>query len=389
MSSLLRLLPIIAFVVSGVRAQMGCVAGAICTIQHPRDYNTGYAQQFSPTVSGTATTPVSSPPPSNAVRYWFPFGDSYTTTGFDPSGHLALPTVGNPLGNPPFPGFTGGGGENFVGFDTITYNKSTILTYNYAYVCTKPLSENHRLAGAETGLLRTYAYGGATINGTLVAPYLPTVLSLIDQVHEFLAGAGTKPVTSPWTSANSLFTVWIGINDLGNSFSEPGDRSAFSDLLLEEYFTQVQELVRRLQAFRVSTSRLFSPSLKIVANSAVGGKNFLFINVPPMERTPLMIAGQNATGLALLKSVILTYNSKLATKVVSFKANNTGVKTWLWDAHTEFNTILDNPTQYGFVDAVSFGNTGDFWGNNYHPSSPAHQIFAQQISALMAGTPWF
>ncbi|KAJ7744890.1 hypothetical protein B0H16DRAFT_1663994 [Mycena metata] len=347
MSSLLRLLPIIAFVVSGVGAQSPvwgqcgglswtgqttCVAGD----SHPSP--TDYSQCLPGTATtppATTTTTVSSPPPpSKAVTYWFPFGDSYTTTGF----------VGNPLGNPPFPGFTGGGGENFVGFDTVTFNKSTILTYNYAY-------------------------GGATINGTLVAPFEPTVLSLIDQVNEFLAGAGKKPATSPWTSANSLFTVWIGINDLGNSFSNSGDRSAFSDLLLTEYFAQVQKL--------------------IVANSAVGARNFLFINVPPMERSPLMIAAQNAAGLALLKSVILTYNSKLAAKVASFKANNTGVTTWLWDANTEFNTILNNPTQFGFVDAVSFGNTGDFWGNNYHPSSPAHQIFAQQISALMAGTSWF
>jgi phospholipase/lecithinase/hemolysin len=227
----------------------------------------------------TTTTAVSSPPPSNAVTYWFPFGDSYTTTGFVPSS--TLPTVGNPLGNPPFPGFTGGGGENFVGFDTVTFNKSTILTYNYAY-------------------------GGATINGTLVAPFEPTVLSLIDQVNEFLAGAGKKPATSPWTSANSLFTIWIGINDLGNSFSNSGDRSAFSDLLLTEYFAQVQKLY------------------------AVGARNFLFINVPPMERSPLMIAAQNAAGLALLKSVILTYNSKLAAKVASFKANNTGVSRYTY-----------------------------------------------------------
>lgn len=76
-------------------------------------------------------------------------------------------------------------GENFVGFDTVTYNKSTILTYNYAY-------------------------GGATIDANLVVPYLPTVLSLTDQVNQFLAGAAKKPATSPWTSTNTLFTIWIG-----------------------------------------------------------------------------------------------------------------------------------------------------------------------------------
>jgi hypothetical protein len=36
--------------------------------------------------------------------------------------------------------------------------------------------------------------------------------------------------------------------------------------------------------------------------------------------------------------------------------------SWLWDSNAAFTTILNAPTQFGFVDAVSFGNTGDFWG---------------------------
>ncbi|KAK7013839.1 carbohydrate esterase family 16 protein [Favolaschia claudopus] len=301
-----------------------CVSGATCTFQ-----NAFYSQCLPSTGTTTATTTTksstsasSTPPstPTGTVTYWFPFGDSYTTTGFDPNS--TLPTVGNPLGNPPFPGFTGGGGENFVGFDTVTFNKTTILTYNYAY-------------------------GGATIDANLVVPYLPTVLSLTDQVNQFLAGAAKKPASTPWTSANSLFTVWIGINDIGNSYGNGGDRSA-----------------------------------------GAGARNFLFINVPPIDRSPLMLA-QSTSSQALEKSVIQGFNTKLAAKISAFKANNTGVTTWTWDSNAAFTTILNSPTQYGFVDAVSYGNTGDFWGNNYHPASAAHQIFAKQIAALLAGTPWF
>ena len=86
--------------------------------------------------------------------------------------------------------------------DTTVYNKSLILTYNYAY-------------------------GGATINATLVAPYEPTVLSLTDQVNQFLTGGvASKPSYAAWTSANALFSVWIGINDIGNSYYQSGDRDA-------------------------------------------------------------------------------------------------------------------------------------------------------------------
>lgn len=49
---------------------------------------------------------------------------------------------------------------------------------------------------------------------------------MTDQVNQFLSGAALKPDDAPWTSENSLFSFWIGINDLGNSYYEPGDRDA-------------------------------------------------------------------------------------------------------------------------------------------------------------------
>ena len=52
------------------------------------------------------------------------------------------------------------------------------------------------------------------------------MLSLIDQVNQFLGTVADKPATAPWTSENSLFSVWIGINDIGNSYYLSGDRDA-------------------------------------------------------------------------------------------------------------------------------------------------------------------
>lgn len=81
------------------------------------------------------------------------------------------------------------------------YNKSLIFTYNLAY-------------------------GGATIDANLVTPYLPTVKSLTDQVNQFLASYADKPASAPRKSENTLFSVWIGINDIGNSWYLKGDRGA-------------------------------------------------------------------------------------------------------------------------------------------------------------------
>ena len=40
----------------------------------------------------------------------------------------------------------------------------------------------------------------------------------------------------------------------------------------------------------------------------------------------------------------------------------TQVKTWIWDSNAAFTKVLDNPTQFGFVDATSFGGEKSFWG---------------------------
>ncbi len=65
-------------------------------------------------------------------------------------------------------------------------------------------------------------------------PYRPTVLSLRQQVtDEFVPGytsAGNASASAPsaphWTGADSLFALWIGINDIGNSYSSGTAASA-------------------------------------------------------------------------------------------------------------------------------------------------------------------
>ncbi|PPQ88501.1 hypothetical protein CVT25_013172 [Psilocybe cyanescens] len=293
----------------------------------------------SPTsTSKTSTAPTSTPTSASKANYWFNFGDSYSQTGFNITG--PLPNSANPIGNPDFPGWSATGGANWVGYVTGTYNNSLLYTYNYAY-------------------------GGATIDANLVTPYEPTVLSLTDQVNQFLTTVASKPATTPWTSSNALFSVWIGVNDIGNSYYNSGDRSAFSDTLLSAYFALVQKLYN------------------------AGGRNFLFANVPPIDRSPLMLA-QSADAQALEKSVIGTFNTKLAAKISAFAAANTGTKTFLWDSNAQFTTILNAPTSYGFQDATSFGSAANmFWGNNYHPSTYANKFFGQTVGqTVLAKTIW-
>ncbi|KAF9037785.1 hypothetical protein BDZ89DRAFT_1157227 [Hymenopellis radicata] len=269
---------------------------------------------------------------SQAQKSWFSFGDSYTQTGFNLTTG-PLPSVGNPLGNPTYPGWTSSGGENWIDLTTTTYNTSLVFTYNLAY-------------------------GGATIDANLVAPYTPSVLSLTDQVNDFLQSGGLIP---SWSSNNTLFSFWIGINDLGNSYYLGGDRGVFSDTLLDAYFALIAKLV------------------------ATGARNFLFINVPPTDRSPLML-GQSTDAQALLKSTIQGFNTKLAARAQALKANSSGVQTWVWDSNAFFTTILDHPTSYGFTNVTTYGDSPElFWINDLHPTRYAHKFFAQSIAQQLGG----
>ncbi|KAJ3932786.1 MAG: hypothetical protein NXY57DRAFT_1070909, partial [Lentinula lateritia] len=285
---------------------------------------------------------------ASAQNYWFSFGDSYTQTGFVTND--TLPTSGNPLGNPVYPGYTATGGANWLDFDTTTYNNSLVLTYNYAY-------------------------GGATIDSSLVAPFEPTVLSVTDQVNQFLDTAASKPAETPWTSENSLFSIWIGINDLGNSYYLSDNRTSFDTTLLNAEFALVQKLVS-------------SPLLRPLKRNNVGARNFLFLNVPPTDRSPLMLS-QDAQAQAMLKANILDFNAQLIEFTNDFKASNAGVTTFLWDANAAFTTILDDPTAYGFIDAVSYGtDSGYFWINTLHTTSPANVYWAEGVADVLSGSVW-
>ncbi|KIM33763.1 carbohydrate esterase family 16 protein [Serendipita vermifera MAFF 305830] len=279
-----------------------------------------------PTASGTSTG-----------KYWFSFGDSYTQTGFTVTGEQ--PSSSNAFGNPTYPGYTACGSvPNWIDYAATTLNSTLVKVYNHAY-------------------------GGATIDATLVVPYSSSVLSLGDQVNNFLTyNAPGKTYYPGWSSSNAIFSIWVGINDIGNSYYLSGDRSAFDTTLLNRYFELVTSLYN------------------------VGARHFLFLTVPPIERSPLMLA-QADSARAAEKVVIADYNSQLASMAASFASSHSGVTTQIFDTQVTVNAMLDNPTAYGLTDATSYGSsTTVAWCNDYHISPPVHLQIAKGVAALIKGT---
>jgi phospholipase/lecithinase/hemolysin len=229
------------------------------------------------------------------VKHLFVFGDSYTQTGFNVTS--TQPSSSNPFGNPPYPGWTSSNGPNWVGFLTTTYNASTLLTYNMAY-------------------------GGATVDSTLVTPYAPTVISMKDQVlTEFLPTYGSYPASAPWTSESSLFAFFIGINDVGNSWWL--NNNTLYDTIFSTYASLLSDVY------------------------TTGARNFLFLSVPPVNLAPLTL-NQDDGGYATENEgkVILEWNKRLSAMVEAFQANHSGTTAFVHDTWGLYNAVIEDPGAY-------------------------------------------
>lgn len=142
-----------------------------------------------------------------------PSGDSYTATGFNPSGNK--PSASNPIGNPNLPGSTFSGGWDWPGYLVTSFNTSQTLLYNYAV-------------------------GGATVDSNLVAPPGSGIKSFVEQTAQWKSGAASKPSYAPWTSENTLAGAFFGINDILQSHW----RNAETPLskMVDRYFEQFQTM---------------------------------------------------------------------------------------------------------------------------------------------------
>ncbi|KAF9261233.1 hypothetical protein L218DRAFT_507446 [Marasmius fiardii PR-910] len=280
------------------------------------------------------------------TKFLFTFGDSYTTDGFNISAGV----------NSPVPNFTSSNGPNWVQALGGRYNVTDTQVFDLAS-------------------------GGATIDAALVPPFLPTVLSIVDQVNQFQEILAPKPEGATWKGSDSLFAFWIGINDVGNSFPWTNiTHVEFYGTLMKRLDTQLEELY------------------------SSGARSFLFLTVPPTDRSPLFLS-QGPDVSRRLKTLIGAYNDQLRQIVGTFqRAHRDLDQVTIFDTQPVFNVLLDNAKTLGFVNATGFceayenGTDGlttqvegcapvssYFWLNSLHPLFTVHDILAHAISTTLSG----
>lgn len=226
------------------------------------------------------------------------------------------------------------------------------------------------------------------MDSALVTPYLPTVLSLKEQIQtEFLPLYAATEVL-PWQSADTLFGIFIGINDVGNSYGSLNSSVDLNDLIFAEYASLVEKLYN------------------------AGAKNFLFLNVPPVDRSPLTTA-QGANASALEATDIAYFNSQIDLMVSNLTMAHKDATAFVFDCNTLWNQVLDDPQR--FPETAGYKNTTNycvgyengtptedyfnatcgipvneyFWLNSLHPTYPMMDRLAINITLeLEAAKAW-
>lgn len=233
------------------------------------------------------------------ITHVFTFGDSYTDTGFQVN--RTQPNPSNPLGNPPFPGRTFSNGRNWLDFLTYSYNDSQLFVYNFAQ-------------------------GGASVDSFVnrnarLRPF-DIQLERIWQPNYSLNVTRPQNLTSSgptWTGTDALFIMFFGINDINFTFRLPEENRT---ILNDATFRTYKRLINTLYA--------------------EGARNLLFMNVPAVDRSPLIRSGGNKNAQANIDA-IQDFNNRLEGMVDEFARNHTDVTTFLFDNFALYNDILNDP----------------------------------------------
>ncbi|GAA6044060.1 hypothetical protein JCM8097_008701 [Rhodosporidiobolus ruineniae] len=287
----------------------------------------------------------------DAIDTVFAFGDSYTYDGYMPeNGINSFPGIGN----------TTGGGYNWIQYLT---TPSSIYDAG-----SSTFNPNHSIT------LYDMAYAGATTNSTIVegSEGTPDLVAQVEQWQDYFAPPSTQ---ANWTANSTLFALWFGINDIGFSYLQKKDVNAENGAIFDTLNSQVATLYNG------------------------GARNFLFLGVPPTQRTPL-VQSYGMEAVSQFAANIATYNQNLASYLSAFTSLFPGSQISLFDTQPFFTAILDSPRTYGFLEAetycTAYAEISDqpmamlaecawpmseyVWWNAYHPTWAVHRLLAIVIA---------
>ncbi|QSZ33083.1 hypothetical protein DSL72_002668 [Monilinia vaccinii-corymbosi] len=255
------------------------------------------------------------------TKYFLAFGDSYTyvqgTYGlqnysfigdlqhlsYTPAQILSNEIVQNQIG-------TSAGGPNWVEYLTSCFS-------GLPSKCTKQLWD--------------FAFAGSDVSTTYTPLHHNYTVSLENQILQWATYA--LPVI-PLDPSKTLVAIWIGINDIGDTskYTFPSrnatDFPSLYTSIIDAEFAAIETIYQ------------------------AGFRNYLFMNLPPLQRSPLNLIrkGGPRPNITMLNA----YNDILNTTALNFSATHPGTKAMVFDSFSFLSSVLDNPAPYGITNTTGY-----------------------------------
>ena len=102
-------------------------------------------------------------------------------------------------------------------------------------------------------------------------------------------------------------------------------------------------------------------------------------------------ANDTTTFLADVNAKAQSWNSILSSRTQLFNSKHPRAKAAFLDIQPFFNTVLDNPTQYGAPDATctNYNAVSCLWVDGLHPGQAIHKSVAAGVKALLDSSGFF
>ncbi|PPQ90160.1 hypothetical protein CVT25_012471 [Psilocybe cyanescens] len=267
----------------------------------------------------------------SALRYLFIFGDSYSDVGYTTFRTRVTPSAAQPLGME-FPGMTFNeeGLPNWVGHLISKYCPPPRFNPSL-----KPQEQDKQYMQSPI-LVYDYAIGGQTVDGVRF------------QIENyFLPHLGTNPPEATWNASNSIFITWVGINDCG--------RYADGHMAIKELIAAQEKLYH------------------------AGARNFLFIDVPPIHRSPAIPKREEESS----SSIYRNWNATLGEALEEFSKSHEDMSIFMFSSFEVFENVLNKPQDYGIKEKEVRKTGGAIWVDHLHPTSKMHDILASFLADFL------
>ncbi|KAH6964601.1 hypothetical protein DER45DRAFT_557021 [Fusarium avenaceum] len=291
-------------------------------------------------------------------RFIISFGDSYSRTGLkmnstytrtgtgiddmerarQPRSRLLEgPSPKNPIGNPPLPGTTSSGGNNYVTYMATELNDTLTLAYNFAR-------------------------SAAVVDAGIIPTRLNTTFTFGHQIIHFNDTIGHRPDYAAWTAGNAVATIWFGMNDVPRSVLMNGNGS-------------------REQRLVASNRRMFELTEILYE---IGVRNFVFIEVPPLELLPArQQAKLDPTSQKIEQFVYgkTLWNEELKKNTLLFQQSHSDARVAYVEVWDLFYRAFLHPWSLGARTSTcidSYGKTC-LWADPWHPGRKIHQLIGARI----------